>query len=159
MKKQSSSDLKHFSGSELELLKMHMDTMKNQLNIKLLHSLLDQKLATRRFFNKDLDMGTLRSAMVTKMSDMKMSYKNGLIARARVKKQLLEDYNGKKCKMRKCIRHIRALVEKERTKIWKKYTDKIQHYKSVQGKSSYEIKSKSVPIEPSTPPESMREIY
>ena len=43
-------DFSDFSGKEREMFNLHMTIMKNQLRIKLLKSLLNQKLATRDIF-------------------------------------------------------------------------------------------------------------
>ena len=89
MKTTPSDDFKNFSGSELNLLRTHMATMKHHLRIKLLRSLLNQKLATRdifyftksqadrRTFKKTQDWATTVTAMtiimVTKVITMRIT--------------------------------------------------------------------------------------
>ena len=80
MKTKMSSDAVNFSGLELNLLTVHMTTMKNQLRLRLLRMLMDHKLATRdifyfvkgqadqRIYNKIPDWRTIQPAMVAKIS-------------------------------------------------------------------------------------------
>ena len=131
MKSTTSNDLRNFSGIERELFELHMSTMKDKLKIDLLYSLLNQKLATkdifhfsrgqaeRRQFKKFPDWATMQSAMVAKLSDVKMALKNGYILRSKKRLQLFKTL-GVKRKAIKCIRRIRAQVQKEKTKIWDK---------------------------------------
>ena len=83
MKTTPSDDFKNFSGSELNLLKTHIATMKHHLRIKLLRNLLNQKLATRdifyftksqadrKIFKKTQDWATKVTAMTAKIRDIK----------------------------------------------------------------------------------------
>ena len=97
MKPNSKSDQHNISGSEQSLLETHMNTMKYQLRIKLLRSLLNQKLVTRdifffarkqadrRLFKKVPDWDTMERAMLVKMSDVKSALKESYINRMKAR--------------------------------------------------------------------------
>ena len=70
----------------------------------------------------------MASAMRAKMLDIKAVIRMSYYARL----QLLEEYNGKKFKLRRCIGRIKKHVQKEKTKMWEKYKTKINHYRKKQ---------------------------
>ena len=142
--KTSSGDFKNFSGSELNLLETHVTTMKHQMRFKLLKNLRNLNLSTRdifffikgqadrRTFKKTQDWVTMASAMRAKMLDIKAVIRMSYYEREKARLQLLEEYNGKKFKLRRCIGRIRKHVQKEKTKMWEKYKTKINHYRKKQ---------------------------
>ena len=142
--KTTSDDYKNFSGSELNLLRTHMTTMKHHLRLKLLRNLLSRKLATRdiffftksqadrRIIKKTQDWATTETAMTAKILDIKAVIHKSYNERDEARLQLLEEYQGKKFRLRRCIGRIKRFVQKERIKIWEKYSKKIIHYQKHQ---------------------------
>ena len=116
MGKKTSDDFKNFSGHELNLLRTHMTTMRYQLRLKLLRSLLRQKLATRdifffvkgqadqRTYNKSPDWVTAELAMRAKLLDIKNGLKKSYLDRTRAGQEITEDYVNRKFTLKKNIK-------------------------------------------------------
>ena len=144
-KKKSSGDKnKNISGHEQELLRLHMTMMKHRLRIKLLRTLVNQKLATWDVFHfakgqadlrnnkKTPDWATIESAMMAKIYDLKIVLKKSLFLLPKLRLELLEKFGGRKYKMGMCIRQIKTTVQKEKNRIWDKYKKKVAHYRKHQ---------------------------
>ena len=171
MKSRPSNDSVNFSGSEQDLLRIHMTTMKYQLRIKLLRSLLRQKLATRdvfffskgqadlRLFKKNPDWATIESAMLAKISDLKIALRESRTFLRSLRSQALVNFDNKKYKLRRCIRRINRKLQDEKKRMWEKYTKKINHYKQQQNidQDIVTTQRSKKPCTPTTPPDDFGE--
>ena len=121
-----------------ELLETFMKTMKLECRQWLLQTLVSQNLCTRDIYffilnqtnlrveDQNLDVGTARAAMKSKILDVRRSLYKTYRIRRLMEKELLSLLNNKCYKLMRMVRKIRLQVKKEREKIIKNYEQKIE---------------------------------
>ena len=138
--------------TENELYEATMRTMKSELRLWLLRSLLKSNLATNdiynfakkqgllRTYNKTPNWETMKIAMETKIWDLKMVLRERYNIRATKRKELLEKLDFKSHRLLKKTRKIKKAVNMERQILQKRYLNKIRHY---QRKRQVDLKDQS----------------
>ena len=132
------------SGKVSDVTETHLNVMKNECRVWLFKTLLSHNLCTRDIYafvlnqarlrveDQHLDEKTMRSAMNTKLRDLKKSVCNAHRRRRKAEAVLLTALGGKAFKLLKHLKKIRQTVKKEREKLMDTYRQKIQHYKKTQ---------------------------
>ena len=130
--------------TEAELKEAHRKIILNNIKIKLLKDLLGMGLCTRDVYSfactqadlrtatNDPDWSTIKSAMKSKIRDLKQSLKEDHRRRREKERNLLTLLNGRSWKVRKKIRSIKNTLMKEKNSLQEKYKKKINHYKMTQ---------------------------
>ena len=88
--------------------------------------------AKLRVGSKKLDKKTMRSAMGTKLKDLKHSLRFNHRSRRRLETELLTELGGKGYKLREKVKSIKKIIKIEKGDQEAKYAVKIEHYKKKQ---------------------------
>ena len=150
-----------------DVQEMHEKVMIDECRIWLLNSLQSKHLCTRDIYSfilnqaklkrQDdvLDQSTSRSAMRSKILDLRRSLIKNYKLRRKKENELLEVLNNKCYDLRKHLRKIRSKTKLEREKIMKSYKSKVEHYEHKQKKSGKSLSGNTVleaSMKPTIPP-------
>ena len=134
--------IRHIEGEIIsELTEAHRKIILSESRLKLMEDLLKRRLCTRDIYSfacsqadicvttSDLDWSTIKSAMLTKIRDLRQTLKDDHRIRRMREKDLLTQLGRRSWKVRKTIKNIKNSLKQEEDRVRKKHMDKINHYK------------------------------